>query len=93
MQFKPAKAFAGKVYLHLYHGRDTSTQDMEENGYDGPYILVDCFAFMYNELKIYIDKQEHILKVDDGCIEWEGKYYGCFDVVEAQRITEGENHA
>jgi len=28
----------GDVYLHLYHGRDTVAEDMEDWGYDGPML-------------------------------------------------------
>lgn len=70
------------VYLHLFHGRDTDEEDMEDMGYDGP--TLGPFPFVHttygNDLKIGDEAMSFIKVSPGGCIMWEGKFYGDWSV-------------
>jgi hypothetical protein len=52
------------MYLRLFHGRDTVKEDMEENGYPGPYIgpLEFCHTVYGSTLILSFIKGEDKLK-------------------------------
>jgi hypothetical protein len=72
-----------QVILHLYHGRNTPDEDMDGWGFDGPRIPVVCVGFTYETLWYYTDDR-YDLKISGGCVEWEGKYYGDFEVIAVE---------
>lgn len=73
------------VIIHLYHGRDDPKENLENWGFDGPRIAIHCFGFTYQTLWIYRNGDREELKIVEGCIEWEGKYYGDFEIVSKER--------
>ena len=82
----PAKPFEGTVYLHLYHGRCDADEDMDEWGFDGPFIPVQAFGFTYETLWIIRNGDREELKLVEGCVEWDGKFYGDFEVIASAII-------
>jgi hypothetical protein len=80
----PAEKRPG-VVLHLYHGRAHPSENMEEWGADGPRIACLCFGFTYDTLWIILPDEQRIeLHRMLDCIEWEGVYYGDFEVISAE---------
>lgn len=106
------------VFLHMFHGRDTPDEEMEDWGYDGP--TLGPFKYVHttygNDVKFameleaykaafgdddpyyYWDPQTNCnlvdgtLLVQQGCLEFNGKYYGDWSVFSAI-IHDQKGHA
>lgn len=50
------------VILHLYHGRNTPDEDMDDWGFGGPRIECTCVGFTYDTLWIYCNGNREELK-------------------------------
>ena len=81
------------VYLHLFHGRTSPEQDMEDWGTNGPTIgPLDYVHTTYaNHIKLGtedpkvcerfgLDPNFPELQVSEGLVVWDGKYYGDWSV-------------
>lgn len=70
----------GKLYLHLFHGRDDPQQDMDGWGFDGPcFGPLAWFHLTYAEHQrgCGLDMSTEIeLEIVEGMVKFEGKYYG-----------------
>lgn len=100
-----AKPAVPGLYLHLFHGRNSPEQDMEDWGFDGPFIgpLQLVRSTYNNELELTFDNVEDHdrfflreviarssldcfysqvgnLKIISDVVEYEGKYYGDWDI-------------
>jgi hypothetical protein len=70
------------VILHLYHGRKNVDENLDSWGSDGPRIECEAIGFTYTTIW-YVpvatgDREE--LKITEDCIEYEGVFYGDFEV-------------
>jgi len=81
-----------KLFLHLWHGRDSVNQDMDDWGFDGPEIgpLIKVGASYMSGLVLEFEDAETRerffprvdadpmawLEGEEDCIEYEGKFYG-----------------
>lgn len=85
MIYDPAEPYKGMVYLHLYHGRNTPEEDLDDWGFDGGFTLCHCVGFTYENLWLILPGEEERteLAVVNGCVEWKGKWYGDFEIVAA----------
>ena len=80
------------VYIRLYHGRDTKEEQMEDWGFECPYII-QCSGFIwtYGTFRVFWGKDwETDLKVNEDMIEFMGKFYGDFELFT--NIEEWEEH-
>ena len=91
------------LYLHLYHGRETLVEDMDDWGFEGPHIgpLVGGVSMTYgSEINIVLEPEDyqkffgalsphfgrqddavhHSLRIKEGCVAYNGMYYGDFSV-------------
>lgn len=96
------------LWLHLFHGRDTTDEEMDDWGFDGP--TLGPFSYIHTtygvDVKFAMDRDafrqsfpdlfeewsskgysnvagpliEHNFSVVDGCLEFQGKYYGDWSV-------------
>jgi hypothetical protein len=74
--------FMTTVILHLYHGRNTPDEEMNDWGFDGPRIECDCVGFTYGTIWIVRNgEREDLTPKGEDLIPWEGKYYGDFEVI------------
>lgn len=81
------------LYIHLFHGRKTVNEDMNDWGEDGPVIgPVDYFHLTYgNDIKLGDDLCNlHIDKT--GLLYFDGMYYGDFSVLDGQTYLGGLVH-
>lgn len=90
------------LYLFLYHGRDDPDMEMEGWGYEGPVIgplenvtitYLDNVELRCTDAvarKFFPDEVGGLifLKHEEGCIEYNGSYYGDFTVYHH---TQGES--
>lgn len=86
---------ASKLYMHLFHGRDTDAEDMNDWGFDGPYlgpltrIHVAYMGVPHLEFAAAADAaafgfsdRSVLLSLSEGnCIAFAGKLYGDFTVM------------
>ena len=84
------------VYIHLWHGRDERTQDMDSLvGFDGPIIgpfLSIQMQYAYavrclldaegNDMWLYFDEDPNSL-----CIYYDGKWYGSLCILPARNMV------
>jgi hypothetical protein len=73
---------AGKLYLHLCHGRKNPAEQMDDWGFHGPtFGPLDCVAETNRTTLRLIAGTDHELELDhyDNLIVWDGAWYG--DVV------------
>jgi hypothetical protein len=73
------------VFVHLLHGRDDPDQDMEDWGFTGPILgPFEAVHFTYLRfIRCIIDAnmgKELDLATHDDLIEYEGKFYGDFEI-------------
>lgn len=80
-----AHALPTGMYLGFFHGRDTKEADMADWGFDGP--VLGPLEFVHTtyaaDIKVCRKGQSDAditLTVDDGVIEFEGKFYGDWTV-------------
>jgi len=80
------------VYLHLFHGRNSPDQDMDDWGFDGPTIgpldyvhttygdnIKIRFTYPIDASELGLEQEEMFNLVGD-CFPFEGKFYGDFSV-------------
>lgn len=71
-----------KVYIHLFHGRNSIDEDMDDWGFDGP--LFGPFTHVQSTygstVKAWnnVSGNDAFLDVVKGCVYYDGKYYGDF---------------
>jgi len=72
------------MILHLYHGRKTPDENLEDWGEDGPSIKIVLFVWTYSSLRIWrtVDGDFEWLDVKDDLIFYNGVYYGDFEIVQ-----------
>lgn len=70
------------VYLKLFHGRDTLTEELEDWGYDGPVIgpVPYVHTTYASDVKFHLDGLDHMLPIIEGLVKHEGKFYGDFSI-------------
>lgn len=79
------------VLLHLFHGRKTVDQEMDNWGSDGPWLRVKWVHFTYmSTIGIGTDSDEDLLFLEDGLFHYDGVYYGDFEVVADDATTKSE---
>jgi hypothetical protein len=77
-----------KMYLNLFHGRDSKNQDMEGWGDQGPIVPIDGFGFTYSTLTVYdVDGTDSELVQDEDLIFYDGKWYGDFSILTPGELT------
>ena len=78
------------LYLHVFHGRNSPTEDLEDWGFEGPYIgPLESFGCTYGSLKFTFLGDDETTHLDDipnsgifeDLIVVEGKYYGDYVVM------------
>jgi hypothetical protein len=71
-----------QLYLKLFHGRNSPDELMNDWGFSGPSIPIECFGFTYDTLWFIPEgKDERVeLTLFSDCIEYNGSYYGDFNV-------------
>lgn len=89
------KPIPGKLYVHLYHGRNNPEEQMDDWGFDGPKIgpLIFCHGTYAAHLKLEFEQgYEHHAKLfrldpafpeipyKEDMLFHDGKYYGDFTV-------------
>lgn len=81
------------MVLHLFHGRDDPHDDMDGWGYDGPRLrigglhvtyMADLIVFMENDINMHLHNS-------NGCIYYDGSYYGDWEVLPATPEEEERN--
>lgn len=80
---------AKHVYLHLFHGRDTKEEDMDDWGYSGPTIGPLQYVHTTYGATVKFRSPDDVLLgryddvivfLEDGLFPWEGKFYGDWTV-------------
>lgn len=65
------------IYIELFHGRNSLDEDLSDWGFDGPVFQGDQFHVTYGtHIRFDCDTDEKSLSVVDGCIYYDGKFYG-----------------
>lgn len=63
--------------VHLYHGRDTTTEDLEDWGYPGPTYLATRLHITKERLTLTTAEGEIVLPVEADLVRTpDGKFYG-----------------
>ena len=78
------------LYLRLFHGRKTLTEDMEDWGEDGPIFEAYEWVHTTYAFHVKIDSPQHEfldLNIRDDCIYYDGMWYGDWSVMES--LSEG----
>lgn len=83
------KAKRATMYLHLFHGRDFTDQDMNDQwGFDGPVLRIEGFHVTYmstfrvgisERVSKSVDWEE--LNIVDGLLCYDGKFYGDWSIL------------
>jgi hypothetical protein len=78
------------MYLHLFHGRKSPDEQMAGWGFDGPVLRIHGFHVTYGETihvgldavvgKYGLDIDWTDLEVVEGCLYYDGSYYGDWSV-------------
>lgn len=69
----------GKTYFRLFHGRNTTDENLQDWGFDGPYWEVEFVHIPYmSEVQIMPIGSEDVicLKRIEDLIQFDSKYYG-----------------
>ena len=71
------------LYLHLYHGRDTADQDMDDWGFEGPSLgpFSDVIVTYLSTVRCMTDggqSDELWLVFQEDMVVHDGKFYGDF---------------
>lgn len=79
----------GRLYLRLYHGRDHPDQEMDDWGFQGPVFgpLTHVVMTYLQTIRINGVHPDEELWIDTtrDLVQWEGKYYGDFELLVAQK--------
>jgi len=82
----------GKLYVRLYHGRNDPTEELKDWGFDGPTFgpLTGVVLTYVTTIRLHGESndEELWLKVSNDLIEWDGKFYGDWEVFLAPEIHE-----
>jgi hypothetical protein len=88
-----ASLIAGKLYLHLYHGRKDPAGDMQDWGFDGPTFgpLTHAVHTYIATIRLYGDDVSDELWLDayQDMIVWDGAYYGDMSIFIATGAEHG----
>lgn len=79
------------VYVLLFHGRTDPAENLTDWGFTGP--TLGPFAAVHFTYKEYIrcisdSDEETELGFCDDCLEYDGKYYGDFEIVGPEEIPD-----
>lgn len=71
------------MYIRLFHGRTSPDQTLEDWGTEGPIIGPLEIDWLYGTMRLHADRCTSFVELpeNDGLIEFEGIYYGQFDIV------------
>lgn len=73
-----------KLYVRLYHGRNDPTEQLDDWGFDGPTFgpLSGVVSTYCTTIRLHGESNdaELWLTVIDDLIEWDGKFYGDWEV-------------
>jgi hypothetical protein len=78
---------AGRLYLHLYHGRNDPSEEMDDWGFRGPSFgpLTSVVQTYLTHFRLYGDEGIELwLETRDDMIVWQGSYYGDMSVFIAR---------
>ena len=80
----------GKLYLHLFHGRNSPEEELHDWGFEGPYFgPLDYFHITYiTRFAFARADYDHDLAAHGDLFVFDGKYYG--DLVLF--VAEGTEH-
>ncbi len=79
------------VYLELFHGRKTSTEQLEDWGAEGPIIGPFPHFHTTYALEIKFGNEGHILTiVSEGLAYYDGMYYGDWSVFSADILDSSD---
>ncbi len=69
------------IYIHLFHGRKTPDEQLEDWGHDGPVLGPFPFAHITYNTDIKLDNEAfHELRFVDDLLYYDGVYYGDWSV-------------
>lgn len=70
------------LYISLLHGRQSPNEELHDWGFSGPIIGPIGIGYTYGSIKIFAPDWStfEFLPEKDGCIEYQGKFYGDFEV-------------
>lgn len=70
------------VFLKLFHGRNAPTDELDDWGFEGPMLgPMDYVHTTYaSDVKYCLNGEDYRLHIIEGCVEYEGKYYGDWSV-------------
>lgn len=85
-----ARLIPGKLYVRLYHGRNDPTEQLNDWGFDGPTFgpltgVVLTYITTIRLLGEFNDEEIWLTVVDD-LIEWDGQFYGDWEVFIAPEV-------
>lgn len=84
---------AGKLYLHLYHGRKNPAEEMDDWGFAGPtFGPLTCVVQTYFTTLRLLDPDggELWLEQFDDLVVWEDCYYGDLSIFVAEASDAAE---
>ena len=76
------------IYLRLFHGRHTPDEQLDDWGFDGPYIGPVLLGITYGTFKVHHPEHhgfEELPMVDD-LIHLDGAYYGDMEVLHGRDL-------
>ncbi len=78
-----------RLALRLENGRKNPAETMSDWGFSGPTLSIDWFHWTYNAtLRIgFADGSEQDLSLVNDLIEYQGNYYGDFDIMSSEEAT------
>ena len=82
-----------RMTLHLYHGRKTKDEEMDDWGFDGPVLEVEGVTVTYAiDIRIMFSGQDDYLFLSEYCIDslifYDGKFYGDWSVQPLDKDSE-----
>lgn len=78
------------MYLHLYHGRLTVDEQLEDWGTDGEYFAIEGFHATYKQVFSFLPKDGDYycyMEFVDDLFYYDGVYYGDFEILS--QLPEG----
>ena len=80
-----------KIYIHLYHGRESMDEQLDDWGWDGPVLgPYESIQLTYG-VHIKMHKADHFedLGIADDLIYYDGYYYGDMEIFESDSPPDG----
>ncbi|HMR85429.1 MAG TPA: hypothetical protein PKE30_19930 [Niabella sp.] len=70
------------MYIHVFHGRKTIEEEMNDWGDNGPVVAVDFVSWTYGTLKLHYPDWDFVfVKQVEGLIPIGDMYYGDFEIL------------